>query len=176
MDFSPYRKYSDTFIETGTYIGESIAAALKAGFTKVKSVESYLQSHQYSTKRFYQNENVELFFGRSVDLLPEMIKDIPIPSVFWLDAHPSGPGTSGHEGWLKGDKEVFQDTILTKEIDIILAHGKHILLIDDQHGWETAYLFKEQIEKLFPYSFEILDEERPDITYKEKVLLCKPVL
>lgn len=177
MDFTKFRKYSSTFIETGTHIGESVQSALDAGFETVKSVELFTPSYERASLRFNQNPNVHLFHGKSVEMLPAMIEDIPIPSVFWLDAHPSGPNTAGHDGWLKRDKEVFQDTILTKEIQIILKHGRHVILIDDQHGWETAQMFADQIDHYYPdgYEFSIQDEIRGTTHYKDKVLICLPV-
>lgn len=177
MVFSRFRKYSTTFIETGTHIGESVQAALTAGFDFVKSVELQPQFYEKAKQRFSDRPNVQIFFGKSEEMIPEMIKDIPIPSVFWLDAHPAGPGTAGHEGWLKRDTEVFQDTILEKEIKAILENGRHVILIDDQHGWATAQKFADMIDDYYPNSYEFLieDEIRPGVHYKEKVLICLPL-
>lgn len=178
MDFSPYRKYSNTLIETGTHIGESVQAALSAGFEKVISVELYEKFYRKSSERFKNNPSVKLHFGRSTDLLPEMISGCPIPSVFWLDAHPSGPGTALHDELMSGDKEAEQDNILLKELTIILNHGRHVVLIDDQQGWATAKKFADQIDEYYPdcYTFSIEDEHRPGVHYKEKVLVCLPIL
>ena len=177
MDFSRFRQYSDTFIETGTHLGESVQAALDAGFTDVRSVELKESIYLKAKERFEGNKCVTLFCGKSADCLPEMIKGTTTPSVFWLDAHPAGPGTAGHEEWLKRDESVFQDTVLSEELKIILSHGKHVILIDDQNGWETAKKFVRIIEDFYPagYGFIIEDEIRPSVHYKEKVLICVPV-
>lgn len=177
MDFKPFRIYSDTFIETGTHHGVSVTNALEAGFTTIKSVELSQSSYEYSKTKFSGNKKVTLYQGKSVDRLPEMIKDIPVPSVFWLDAHPSGPSTAGHKEWLENNPEAYQDNILKKELDIILRHGCHVILIDDQQGWATAQQFADQVESFYPdrYEFRIEDEIRPNIHYKEKVLICQPV-
>lgn len=174
MNFNRYVQYSTTFIETGTHIGESISAALQAGFETVKSVEAWEPFFIRATKRFENDNRVKIFFGKSTDRIEEMIKDIPIPSVFWLDAHPSGPNTAGHDELMAGDKSVEQDNILLKELEIILKHGEHIILIDDQQGYATANLFVDYILKRFTYNFSIEDEVRPGIHYKEKVLICLP--
>lgn len=176
MDFSPFRKYSNTLLETGTHIGQSVQAALTAGFTTVKSVELYEEFYNKAALRFKGNPLVKLYFGRSTDLLPEMISGCPIPSVFWLDAHPSGPGTALHDELMSGDKEAEQDNILLKELAIILDHGRHVVLIDDQQGWATAKKFADQIDEYYPdcYTFSIEDEIRPGVYYKEKVLICLP--
>ena len=176
MDFRPYIKYSSTLIETGTHIGTSIQAALDAGFSEIRSVELYEPSYLYSLKRFEGDKRVKLFFGKSTDLLPEMIKDIPIPSVFWLDAHPSGPGTAMHEQWLEGDPEADQALILRREVAIIIEHGKHVILIDDQNTWDNASHLALMIENKYPgdYSFSMIDEVFHDVFHKEKILVCLP--
>ena len=177
MDFRTYRKYSNTFIETGSHIGESIQAAISAGFEVVKSVELHEPFYNRCRQRFNENPDVHLYLGKSEEMISEMVKDIPVPSVFWLDAHPAGEGTAGHEECLKGNTEVFQDTILAKEIAIILKNGRHVILIDDQHGWATAQKFADMIDEYYPnaYEFKIEDEIRPGVHYKEKVLICTPL-
>jgi len=177
MDFQPFRKYSNTFIETGTNHGVSVYSALEAGFTIIKSVELDPKLYNQCLLKFSGNNKVKLYHGKSVDRLPEMIADIEIPSVFWLDAHPSGPGTAGHEEWLKRDKSVYQDNILAEELGIILEHGRHVILIDDQKGWKTAQQFADMIDICYPdsYEFTIHDEIRPGVHYKDKVLVCIPI-
>jgi len=177
MNFTPFRKYSNTLIETGTHIGESVQSALSAGFETVKSVEAFKEFYYKANTRFKDNPKVTIYFGKSTERLEEMIKDIPIPSVFWLDAHPSGPNTAGHDALMAGDKESHQDVILSKEVEIILKHGRHVILIDDQQGWATAKQFADQIDEYYPdcYTFSIEDEIRPGVHYKEKVLICLPV-
>lgn len=177
LDFLPYRKFSDTFIETGTHIGESVQSALDAGFTNIKTVELSPTYYTHAKLRFEGNKFVTCFHGKSVDCLPEMVKDIPIPSVFWLDAHPAGPGTAGHEEWLKKDESVYMDNVLKAELEIILRHGRHVILIDDQHGWKTAEQFADLIDEFYPgcYIYTILDEKRPNVYYNEKILVCEPV-
>ena len=177
LDFLPFRKFSDTFIETGTHIGESVQSALDAGFTTIKTVELYGQFYEHAVKRFEGNKNITCFHGKSVDCLPEMVKDIPVPSVFWLDAHPSGPGTALHDELMAGNKEAHQDNILFAELSIILRSGRHVILIDDQSGWKTAEQFADYIDEYYPdsYIYTILDEMRPGVHYKEKILVCEPV-
>lgn len=176
MDFTAYKKHSNTFIETGTHIGTSVKKAIAAGFEVIKSVEAYKEFYLIANSKFKDNKRVQIFFGKSTERLPEMIKNIPIPSVFWLDAHPSGPGTAGHDELMAGEKDAYQDNILEKEIDIIINDGRHVILIDDQQGWATAQRFADQIEKYYPggYTFEIVDEDLPGIHHKEKVLICLP--
>lgn len=176
MDFTRFAQYSSTFIETGTCRGDSVTAALLSGFTQVKSVELSPTLYEVSKQRFFNDNRVSLFLGKSADRLPEMIKDIPIPSVFWLDAHPAGPGTAGHEEWLKRDESVFQDNVLAAELNIILKHGCHIILIDDQQGWKTANKFASIIESFYPERYEFsLEDEIRQVVHKEKVLVCLPV-
>lgn len=176
MDFTKYHQYSDTFIETGTHIGESVQSALDAGFTQIRTVELHAQYYQYAMNRF-AGKNVKLYFGKSTDMLPMMMQGIATPSVFWLDAHPAGPNTAGHNELLAGDKDFDQTNILKKEIALILEHGPHVILIDDINDWHYGEQFIEIFEAFYPkkYRFELLDEERSNYTYVQKVLECLPV-
>jgi hypothetical protein len=179
VDFREYRKHSDTFIETGTCFGESVQAALDAGFTKVKSVEAQPNLYKHSKSRFEGNPDVQIYLGKSEERLKEMLQGIPIPSVFWLDAHPAGNQTYGHDDLIAkgGDSENHQDKILSKEIAIILEHGRHVILIDDQQGLATASKFIDLITDFkLNYEFHLIDEERGETTYCEKILVCEPVL
>src|SRR3990167_2123512 len=96
INFSEFLPYSKIFIETGTCNGRSVTSALNCGFERVKSVELFQKWFDYSKEIFWGNPKVELFFGKSTDLLPEMLSDITEPCVFWLDAHPSCPDTAGY--------------------------------------------------------------------------------
>ena len=176
MNFSAFVKHSDTFIETGTHIGESVQSAIDAGFTNIKTVELQAQYYQFANNRF-AGKNVKLYFGKSIDMLPLMLEGIPTPSVFWLDAHPAGPNTAGHQELLAGDQEFNQTTILKKELSLILQHGKHVILIDDINNMQYGEQFIELFEAYYPkgYTYELADEERSTFTYVQKVLICLPV-
>jgi Nodulation protein Z (NodZ) len=82
-----------TFLETGTYKGGGIEEAISCGFDRIISIEAVKSLYQECSNRFKEeitNGKVLLLHGDSKDKLPEAIRDITTPIVFWLDAHYQG--------------------------------------------------------------------------------------
>jgi|ERR1019366_4941514 predicted O-methyltransferase YrrM len=85
------RKFSDTFVETGTHLGGGVQSALEAGFEVIMSCE--LDPALFKAARYLVElnpvgrEKVRLFLGDSATLLPEMLRMCGKPSVVFLDAH-----------------------------------------------------------------------------------------
>jgi len=111
-----------TFIETGTYMGDMIQAQ-KDRFNKLISIELGEQLALNARKRFKGFSHIEINIGDSGKVLPEIMKNIHSPALFWLDGHYSAGVTS------KGDK----DCPIYEELDAIFSAPKlnHIILIDD---------------------------------------------
>lgn len=120
-NFLPYTN-NKVFIETGSYGGDGIVAALKAGFRDIHSIELSDFYYGLCTERYTQS-NVHLYHGDTVDVLPEILKDIDEPCTFWLDAHWCDPNTA------KGKYPI----PLAQELKIINNHRikTHTILIDD---------------------------------------------
>jgi len=143
-DFRPY--LNPVFIETGSYLGDGIQAALYSGFSKVISIE--LSSYYYGIckDRFKDDSRVELVLGDSVVMLPEVIKDIHERCTFWIDAHYSGGDTA--TGIIS--------VPMMEELEIISKHEikTHTIIIDDMRavgvGGNTSWgvLDKKKIEEL----------------------------
>ena len=100
------------------------------------------------------------------------------PCVIFLDAHPAGPTTAGHDELLAGDKSYSQHEIILKELQYILLHRRDLLIIiDDQHGPDNnnfVYL-KMCIDLNHNYKFSFYDEQLEDgILYKNKIMVCNP--
>src|SRR5271170_2107158 len=82
----------DTFIETGTFRGDMVAA-VKDVFANVVSIELVPALHKIAAARFVTDKHVRLFLGDS----PSVLKDILLGDrlsiinahkvLFWLDAH-----------------------------------------------------------------------------------------
>lgn len=197
LQFSQFRQYSDTLVESGSARLGGVNNALSDGFLCVLTVEACEAYHKENivdlVKRFgfteetgtkdYEFHNsgffVKLFFGMSQDRMPEMVKLLDKPAVFWLDAHVSGPNSAGHEDYLeKGNDSAYaQDNVITSELKIILAHRKdHIILIDDQNGVnpENEKYMAMILEANPAYKFYFYDEQRGDQHYKNKCLVCIP--
>jgi hypothetical protein len=109
-------------VETGTFIGDMIEAQ-KKNFKKIISIELSNDLYKRAKERFAVDKNVFLFQGDSGDVLPEVLKQIDSPAIFWLDGHYSEGITA------KGKKEC----PIFEELDAIFNDKRfdHILLIDD---------------------------------------------
>lgn len=138
------QKYgTEYFVETGSFTGGAIEEAINASFSDIRSVEIDPGMYATCVDRFANDTRVTLYFGDSLDLLPEMIDDIDEKITFWLDAHAGNSPTAGRLA-----------APLLEELDIIAKHKRrdHVLLIDDvrlfgKRGWDfvTKYEVLERI-------------------------------
>lgn len=114
-----------TFVETGTYIGETVRS-VQPYFENVHTIEisDYLYDRFFKEHPEYQNVTVHL--GDSVKVIPELLEkfDENQKCVFWLDGHYSHGCTS------KGDKDV---PLLEecKSIDELYKPDEGLVLVDD---------------------------------------------
>ena len=84
-NFKPYM--NPVFIETGSYVGDGIKAALDAGFKQVISIELSVFYYEACKERFKDDPRVFLYFGDSLIILPEILNGISKRCTFWLDGH-----------------------------------------------------------------------------------------
>lgn len=180
LDYRDFVDFSPLFVETGSCSGAGIQRALDAGFHRVKSVEAMDFYYQQSANKFKGNPAVIIYFGTSYEMLPEMIERLNFPAVFFLDAHPAGPGTAGHDEIISGDQAFGQHYIITKELEVILAHrNDHLIIIDDlsfDSDEDAAYM--QMCIAVNPnYTFEYYDEQlnSKEVYRLNKVLVCRPV-
>jgi hypothetical protein len=121
----PFTKFRNSvLVETGTYKGDGVQAALNAGFERVISFEVVESLYQEAQLRFKDDARVQLVHGSSARLLYENIRTITEPITFWLDGHYS-TGVTGYD----------PDYIcpLLQELEQIKRHGSHhTILIDDR--------------------------------------------
>ena len=123
---------TDVFIETGTQRGDSLAAALGAGYPLCMSVEFTDLWFQFASNRFAGNDRVRLFQGSSPEILPVMI-DPSKSTTFWLDAHFCGNDRSWQD-------PRYGECPLLAELEVILGipwRTPPYLCIDD------AFIFRE---------------------------------
>jgi hypothetical protein len=139
-----FKKYTNnTFIETGSFLGDGIQQALDAGFNKVISIELSDKYFEISTNRFSNNPNVTIIKGDSFKVLPEILMGIDEPVTFWLDGHHSCGDTALGEYWAP----------LIQELEAIQKHHikKHTIMIDDMRCWQLPNpvhgFYKEDIFK-----------------------------
>jgi hypothetical protein len=116
------RKFSlDTFIESGTYLGEMVEAQ-RNRFQKIISIELSEYLFASAKNKFQKYKNIEILYGDSGELIKDIVANLNKPAIFWLDGHYSGGNTA------KGKVE----TPIINELEAIIQSNKdHIILIDD---------------------------------------------
>lgn len=119
------------FIETGTFRGETVINAIRAGFPRLLSIEFLRSNYELAKERLKEFSNVKLFLGSSPEILPTIL-DRSLPTTFWLDAHYQG--SSGSELDPK-----YGECPLLAELDAIFKEPWKVLpiiLIDDANMFD----------------------------------------
>jgi len=115
-----------TFVETGTYLGDT-TAALSGFFNKIYTFEISKELVELAKIRFENDKHIEIIEGDSGEGLGEVLSKINEKTIFWLDGHYS-------EGFLYS-KRYNLDTPVIKEIETIFKSNigtlNNIILIDD---------------------------------------------
>jgi hypothetical protein len=125
-----------TLVETGTYYGEMVAA-VKNHFDRVFSIEFDPALAQRAKGRFERDPRIRILEGDSAVVLPELLKSLAAPALFWLDA--------GYWGWDQLQRDPGR---LSIEVEAILSHSVkgHVILMDDArmlNGQNGALTFAE---------------------------------
>lgn len=124
------QKYNiDTFVETGTYLGETIRG-VKDFFQEIYSIELDQTLFEIAVNNFASNPKIKILQGDSANTLPFVFDLINRRTLFWLDAHASGGITA------RGEKV----TPVTEELLAIKNNSikNHIILIDDAESFVGA--------------------------------------
>ena len=142
-----HRHPKAAFVESGTLRGDTVAA-MRPHFDQLISIELFDELFFAAKKRFEADDGIAIIKGDSGKLLPEILRDISIPTVYWLDGHFSGEGTA-----LASDT---QCPILA-ELEAIAEHGNRddVILIDDARlfGWRLGYPKKSTLSSLVKSRF-----------------------
>lgn len=131
------RRYAlRTLIETGTYYGEMVAA-VKRDFDRIFSIEFNPELARRAAHRFERDPRIRILEGDSGVVLPELLKSISEPALFWLDA--------GYWGWENLARDPQR---LSAEVEAVLSHAVkgHVILMDDARmltGRDGALTFAE---------------------------------
>lgn len=146
----------DSFVETGTYLGEMVGA-VKYSFKKIYSIELSHELYENARKKFSKHKHILIVNGDSTEVLPEILMHAKEPCLFWLDGHYSGGNTA------KGEKE----TPVMEELKQICTHHikDHVILIDDareftgKNDYPTLESLRIFIEVKLPfYEFDVKDD------------------
>ena len=109
------------FIETGTFMGHGLLAAIWAGFQTLYSIEMSDYLYERNIPLFKDFTNVHLIHGDSGIEIKKILETIDSQTTFWLDAHYSEQCTAN------------VPSPLFRELDAIKEHHikTHTILIDD---------------------------------------------
>lgn len=114
----------DVFVETGTYLGETVDMLLTFNkYKKIYTIELDQNLYEKAVKKFANEKRVECLQGDSIDVLTDIVKKLKNPATFWLDAHASGDLVGGKSG----------GSPVLDELDIIASSPikDHTIIIDD---------------------------------------------
>lgn len=111
------------FVETGTYLGDTLAYIASKKIVRCTSVELADEYYLKALDRFSSYSNVNVMQGDSGVVIPQVVESLQEPALFWLDGHYSGTGTGRAEA----------DTPISSELTSILGSPitGHVILIDD---------------------------------------------
>jgi len=151
------------FIETGTYKGETLENARRAGYGLLFSIECVPDYYTDACEKFKKYPNVTIWYGSSPDILPKIVTWIT-PSVFWLDAHFQG-------GDIKEQAYKHGQCPLLAELAVIFSKKwmkLPIILIDDAHMFlKTVPTNFESLE--WPTYDEIKDRLPPGYSVSGRI-------
>lgn len=138
-----------TFVETGTFTGEMVAA-MRPHFERLISIEMAPAIYETARRRFAGDSHVHLLLGDSGSLLPQVVETLDHPAMFWLDGHFMG-GSTARAGI---------DSPVKAELASLLGHPTrgHLVLIDDARlftgadGYPTIADLREWVQRERPGS------------------------
>jgi hypothetical protein len=135
------------FVETGTYLGDTVQLALDAEFDLVHTIEVDQEMFNQCQKRFKDNNKVKIWFGDSVDFMPKIVQELTGPATFWLDAHASGPLRGGRYARcplvleleaIYGKKKLNFTENESEKYNEELKINNHTIMIDDRRLFGSA--------------------------------------
>lgn len=131
LEYLKSHAVGNVFVETGTYMGDTVKLALEYGFKEIHSIELNDELYEAAVEMFKDVPNVYIWHGDSYNIMPKIIGHIgDQPATFWLDAHASGPLTGGESG---GSPVVHELKIIAES-----SYKKHTIFIDDRRLFGSA--------------------------------------
>jgi hypothetical protein len=163
----------EVMIETGTFEGKSIQCVLKNGIDIVYScdVQDFFERMEQKPD-FIKSENVHFYIGRSMECLPDMLKEAGVDKncLIFLDAHCDPRLFRGNLANVNTDDG--DPVPMFSELSLILKHRdvtNDVLIIDDIHLYVqevVAQRFDGWKTKLPPLEFQTVDEMKKAILKK----------
>ena len=164
FDLSKYNN-NNIFIETGTYLGQGVKAAINAGFKKIYSIELDDNRYLHCKNMFKDYNNVTILHGDSGVILPNLLKNINEEVTFWIDAHYCADGAMIGKKWCP----------LHEELNSIKNHKikTHTILIDDWRCMDNThidYTWYQHNSKNYDFSVDENKGKEVGFIGKEKCL------
>lgn len=120
IDFIQRSFVIQTFVETGTYQGDTAAWAADH-FLNVFTIEGSPEFREAAQKKYRRRSNISFLQGDSRSVLPKVVAELTGPALFWLDAH-----------WMPGAFGASAECPVLEEIAVInQTPYEHFILIDD---------------------------------------------
>jgi hypothetical protein len=144
------------FIETGTGLSDMVTA-VRNDFDRIFSIELSEDLFRQAVKKFAGEKHITIVHGDSAQVMPEILRRVDVPCLFWLDGHYSAGITA------KGEKE----TPIWKDLGHISKHPvkNHVILIDDaslfvgKNDYPDMESIQRFVNKGFPgHIFEVHDD------------------
>ena len=135
----------DTFVETGTYKGNTAVWAAEH-FANIFTVEFSKNIYKQTKERLDKLQNVRFIYGNSKNILKNIIPELTSPAFFWLDSHWSGGETWGQ------DEEC---PLLDEIAEINKSDFSHYIFIDDARLFLSPPPFPHNYEH-WPTIVEVL--------------------
>lgn len=151
-----------TFIETGTFKGDTLASVAETGIRSI-SVELSPEYFDRANQRFAGVHNVELHHGDAGDVLPRIVATLLEPALFWLDGHYSA-GETAH-GILASPVSAEVRSILDSPVK------GHVMLIDDANEFTGAGGYPE----LGKFLTAIAETGRYRTTVNANIIIIEPI-
>lgn len=144
-----------TFIESGTYAGDSTAIA-ETLFDVIHTMELSRCHFDQAQKRFARSSNIHVHFGDSGLLLPDILNLINGATLFWLDGHFSKGNTA--KGSVNtpicDELRSIEEAGLTDSVilidDIRLFHGESNAPDDALTGYPSLQELFERLRAIHP--------------------------
>lgn len=143
-----------TFVETGTFKGDTIAA-MHSFFDSLISIELSDILWLEASNRFNQDKHIKILQGNSADLLGDVSKELSEESIlYWLDAHWCvAENTSGEESQCPLIEEIQSISRLNEQSVILIDDARLFLAPPPKpHDIKQWPLFNQVILALYALS------------------------
>lgn len=158
-----------TFVETGTYMGETANWASQE-FENVITIEHSESLYLRAVQKYASKTNIQFILGDTRDKLHEIVAKLDAASIFWLDAHWSGGETHGD----------MDECPLIQEIKVLNnSPHDHFIFVDDARLFESPPPHPHKIEQ-WPTIDNVIEtlnsgKHRYYIVINEDVIVAVPL-